>query len=46
MIQTVKIGSEVIVLDSEKKYTGKDNPSEEEKMVRKAVGLPVKKQLI
>ena len=46
MIQTVKVGSEVIVLDSEIKYTGKDNPSEEEKMVRKAVGLPVKKQLI
>lgn len=46
MTQTVKIGSEEIILDSEKIYTGKDNPPEEEKLVRKAVGLPVKKQLI
>ena len=46
MIQTVQLDKLEIILDSEKVYSGKDNPSDEDKLVRKAVGLPVKKQLV
>ena len=46
MTQEIKIGSELVVLDSEKYYSGIGNPSEEEKLVRKAIGFPIKKQLI
>ncbi len=46
MIQEVKQGKDNIVLDSNKKYSGMENPSEEEKLVRKIIGLPIKKQLI
>lgn len=46
MTQDIQIGGDIITLDSEKLYSGKENPQGEEKLVRKALGLPVKKQLI
>lgn len=46
MVQTVQIGKDTVILDSEKKYSGMENPQDDEKLVRKAVGLPVKKQLV
>lgn len=46
MIQEVAVGAEIVVLDSEKQYLGCENPEDTEKLVRKAVGLPVKKQLV
>lgn len=46
MIQEVRVGSDNIILDSEKIYSGCENPNDDEKLIRKAVGLPVKKQLI
>ena len=42
----IQNGSEIIVLDSDSIYSGSANPSPEEKLVRKAVGLPITKQLI
>lgn len=44
--QEVKLGSETVILDSEKEYTGMEKPSDEEKQIRRAVSLPVTKQLI
>lgn len=46
MIQEVQVGKDTVSLDSEKTYTGMKNPQDAEKLVRKAIGLPVKKQLI
>ncbi len=46
MIQEVQLDKEIIILDSEKIYSGEDNLSDDEKLVRKAIGLPVKKQLV
>lgn len=46
MTQEVTIGKDTVILDSEKRYTGTDNPENEEKLVRKAIGLPIKKQLV
>ncbi len=46
MIQEIKLEENIIVLDSDKLYSGSDNPSDEEKLIRKAIGLPIKKQLI
>ncbi len=46
MTQEIPIGSVIVVLDSESNYSGYANPTEEEKLVRKAIGLPIKKQLI
>ena len=44
--QKVMIDNEMVVLSSAKLYSGLENPNDEEKLVRKAVGLPVKKQLV
>lgn len=46
MTQDIQIGGDIVTLDSEKLYSGMDNPQGEEKLVRKALGLPIKKQLI
>lgn len=46
MTQEVQLGKDSVVLDTEMTYSGAENPSDEEKLVRKAVGLPVKKQLV
>lgn len=46
MTQEVKIKEGVVVLDTESVYSGSDNIDDSEKLVRKAVGLPVTKQLI
>ena len=46
MTQEVQLEKEIVILDSDIIYSGKEEPAEEEKLVRKAVGLPVKKQLI
>lgn len=46
MTQEVRLEKDTVVLDSEKTYSGMENPDAEEKLVRKAIGLPVKKQLV
>ena len=46
MTWEIQIGKEFVVLDSDKIYSGKANPIQEEKLIRKAVGLPVTKQLV
>ncbi len=46
MTQEVKLGTDVIILNSEIKYSGSEKLDDNEKLVRKAVGLPVTKQLI
>ena len=46
MTQEVQVEKEIVILDSDRVYSGGKDPLEEEKLVRKAVGLPVKKQLI
>ncbi len=46
MTWQIQVGKEIVVLDSERIYTGNANPTQEEKLVRKAVGLPITKQLI
>ena len=46
MTQEVRLEKEKVVLDSEKMYSGMENPNAGEKLVRKAIGLPVKKQLV
>lgn len=50
MTQEVEITNKkekaIVVLDSEKVYSGEAKPSDEEKNVRKAIGLPVTKELI
>lgn len=46
MTQDIQIGGDIVTLDSEKLYSGMDNPQGEEKLVRKVLGLPVKKQLV
>ena len=46
MTQNVKVGDGFVVLDSEKQYSGAENPDNNEKFVRRAIGLPVKKQLV
>ena len=46
MIKDVKVDGEIITLDSEVLYSGMENPQGEERLVRKAIGLPVTKQLI
>ena len=46
MKQELKIGNDIVILDSDVCYSGMSNPDEKEKLVRKAIGLPVKKQLV
>lgn len=46
MTQEIKIGNDIVILDSERHYSGIDNPNDDEKLVRKAIGFPVKKQLV
>ena len=46
MTQEVQIEKDVVLLDSTKMYTGAKKPKDDEKLVRKAIGLPIKKQLI
>ena len=45
-IQKVKDENEMTALGGEKLYSGAENPPEEERPVRKALGLPLKKQLV
>ena len=46
MTQSVKVGDQVIVLDSEEEYFFSDEPNEVEKLFRNALSLPVKKDMI
>ena len=46
MKQEVKLKDNTVILDTESVYSGSDILSEDEKLVRKAVGFPVTKQLI
>lgn len=46
MIQEVKTGKDTILIDFEKKYSGKAKPNGEDKTIRKAIGLPLTKKLI
>ena len=46
MTREVKVGNETVVLDSEALYSGAADPGDQEKQVRKAIGLPVKKGLV
>ena len=36
MTQEVMVGTEMVILDSEKLYVGSENPEDTEKLVRKA----------
>lgn len=40
--QEVQVDKDVVVLDSTKMYTGAEKPKDDEKLVRKAVGLPIR----
>lgn len=46
MTQEVKIKEGIVILNTESVYSGSDFLNEEEKLVRKAIGLPVTKQLV
>ena len=46
MVKDIKVDGKIITLDSEVLYSGMENPQGEERLVRKAIGLPVTKQLI
>lgn len=46
MIQKVSLEDEIVSLDSERLYSGAQNLDDAEKKVRKAIGLPVTKQLV
>ncbi len=46
MTQTVSFGKTSVILETNVFYSGAENPSDQEKLVRKAVGLPQKKQLV
>lgn len=46
MISIVKVANEQVSLNSDTIYDGSEKPVAEERMVRKAVGLPVTKQLV
>lgn len=46
MTQEIKLKDEVVVLSTQKEYSGESKPSDDEKLVRKAIGLPVTKQLV
>lgn len=46
MTQEVLLGKETVILDSEQYYRGTEKLNPEEKLVRKAIGLPIKKQLL
>ena len=46
MIQEVKTDKGTVILDTDSIYIGSDMISDEEKGVRKALGLPITKQLI
>lgn len=46
MAWQVNVENEQVLLSSETMYSGGENPSPEERMIRKAVGLPVTKQLV
>ncbi len=46
MKQPIQIGSQLFELDFEKDYYLSDDPNEEEKLFRKALSLPIKKQII
>ena len=46
MTWQIQVGVEIVDLDSDAVYSGAANPSQAEKMIRKAIGLPVTKQLI
>ena len=46
MRKEILIRGQVVTLDSESLYSGAAQPAPQEKLVRKAVGLPVTKQLV
>ncbi len=46
MKQEVKIDDQTVILDSEITYSGLANPDDDEKLVRKAIGLPITKQIL
>ena len=46
MTQTVSLGKSSVTLETGIFYSGAENSSDQEKLVRKAIGLPQKKQLI
>ena len=46
MTQTVSLGKNTVTLETNSYYSGSDNPSDQEMLVRKAIGLPQKKQLV
>lgn len=46
MTWLVTVGDEQVALSSDALYDGGEKPSSEEKLIRKAVGLPVTKQLV
>ncbi len=46
MKQPIQVGSQLFELDLEKDYYLSDDPDEEEKLFRKALSLPIKKQIV
>lgn len=46
MVWTITVGNEQVVLSSDDIYDGEEKPTPEERLIRKAVGLPVTKQLV
>lgn len=46
MVREFKVNDDTIILDSEKDYSGSDEISDEEKVIRRFLGLPIKKQLV
>lgn len=46
MKQEITIKEGTVILDTETVYSGKGKPDETERLVRKAIGLPVEKQLV
>ena len=46
MMQTVSLGKNDVILETNVFYSGADNLSDQEKLIRKAIGLPQKKQLV
>lgn len=46
MRKQINVGKGIAVLDTEEIYTGQEKPDADEKLVRKAIGLLVTKQLV
>ena len=46
MRQEERVKDEAVIPDTEKAYSGMEDPEKEERTVRKALGLPAKKQLV